>query len=166
MMTCARKTQCRSRAICKEEVPEAALARSLSLETTCGPQILLCGTLLALGGTCPTAAGACCVPRGSVAPSIPSFDTSALGSVHVFFRASCQVWSWARGQFLLQARKSPQPSSSWEPAALRSACPWPPSPARSHTWTSPFPPVGTSLITGQRQGFALAQLQEKGPSPG
>lgn len=38
MMTCALKTQCRSRAICKEEVPEAALARSLSLETTCRPQ--------------------------------------------------------------------------------------------------------------------------------
>lgn len=168
MMTCALKTQCRSRAICKEEVPEAALARSLSLETTCRSQTPAVwdtvGSGWDLSHSCRSLL--CSQLCSCVAPSIPSFDTSALGSVHVFFRASCQVWSWARGQFLLQARKSPQPSSSWEPAALHSACPWPPSPARSHTWTSPFPPVGTSLITGQRQGFALAQLQEKGPSPG
>lgn len=42
-MTCALKTQRRSRAICKDKVPEAALARSLSFETICGPQTAAVG---------------------------------------------------------------------------------------------------------------------------
>lgn len=59
-MSCALKIQCRSRAICKDKVPEAALARSLSSETNLWTPNCCCGTLL--DGTCPIAAGPAVFP--------------------------------------------------------------------------------------------------------
>lgn len=162
MMTCALKTQNRSRATCKDKIPLQSPSPLISLWT---PECC-CEGCCWLWRDLSHAAGTCCALRGSIAPSTPSSDTSALGPLCVFFRASHPVCSWARRQFLLQARKSPHGRSSWEPAALLSACLWPPSPAGSHTWASPLPAPGSFLTTEQREAFALAHSKEKGPSPG
>lgn len=74
IMNCALKTQCRSRAICKEEIPETALARSLLLETTSWtPNPCCVGTQLALDEICSIAAEDCCVTKAQFPMGQPCF---------------------------------------------------------------------------------------------
>ena len=90
-----------------EEIPETALARPLSLETTPWTLDSCCvEMLLVLDEISPTAVGHCHVPRGSTISNVSSllfhaFETLAFAPVHVSFRQSHQVWSWTSGHLLL-----------------------------------------------------------------